>query len=171
MPPSPQDDNPTTELERVFARYSDAIFRYIYLQIGDRDVSKDLTQETFVRFWQCLERGEEIKYEQALLYRMARNLLIDHTRRKKSLSLDVLMEEGFEPSHDPLQTTQNHMEWERAMHMLKKLPEQYRQALMLRYVENLEPAEIAKVTNESPNVISVRIHRGLKELKSLLTHG
>ncbi len=164
------DDTAAQELERVFEAYGDAIFRYLYIQCRDRDLGKDLTQETFLKYWQLLKRGDIIEHERALLYRIAGNLFIDHIRKKKSVSLDQLLVQGVEPGIDPLHETQNRMEVSRALSMLGKLPEQYRQVLILRYVDNLEPAEIAHITKETSNVISVRIHRGLRQLKSFLDH-
>lgn len=166
----PSRDATAQELERVFEKYGDAIFRYVMIQSRDRDLAKDLTQETFLKYWQLLKRGDVIEHERALLYRIAGNLFIDHVRRKKSVSLDQLLEQGFEPGCDPLEQTQTRMELDRALKMLGKLPKEYRQVLILRYVENLEPAEIARMTKETSNVISVRIHRGLKQLKSFLDH-
>ena len=82
-----------------------------------------------------------------------------------------LLEQGFEPSgnQSPLRDTHNHLELARVMRMMQKLPETYRRCLILRYVEGLEPSEIGAMLEESSNVISVRIHRGLKELQSLLS--
>jgi len=51
---------------------------------------------------------------------------------------------------------------------LQKLPDAYREALSLRYIEGLSPQEIGKIVGESENAVSVRIHRGLKKLKELL---
>lgn len=146
----------------------DAIFRYVYLKTGDRDLAKDLAQETFIRYWQYLVKGEKIEHERAFLYRIAGNLIIDNSRKKKPLSLDVLLEKGFEPSFDPVHETGAKMELERVMSVLHKLAEPYRSTIVWRCVEGLEPAEIAQITGETSNVISVRIHRGLKQLNAFL---
>ena len=56
----------------------------------------------------------------------------------------------------------------RALKALEELPEPYREAVVMRYVDGLSPTEIARTIGESENVVSVRVHRGLKKLKSLL---
>lgn len=166
---APKDETAIAEItEAAFDQYIDAIFRFVYLKTGDRDLSKDLAQETFIRYWQCLAKGDEVEHERALLYRIAGNLVIDHSRKKKALSLDMLLEKGFEPSFDPVHQTGAKIELERVFKVLHKIAEPYRSTIVWRCVEGLEPAEIAKITGETSNVISVRIHRGLKQLQTFL---
>jgi RNA polymerase sigma-70 factor (ECF subfamily) len=56
----------------------------------------------------------------------------------------------------------------RALKALQALPDPYREAVTMRYVDGLSPQEIASVIGESENVVSVRVHRGLKKLKGIL---
>ncbi|KKW19080.1 MAG: RNA polymerase, sigma-24 subunit, ECF subfamily [Candidatus Adlerbacteria bacterium GW2011_GWC1_50_9] len=55
-----------------------------------------------------------------------------------------------------------------ALEALQKLPEPYREAIVLRYIDQLSPGEIADIVGESENAVSVRIHRGLKKLRAIL---
>ena len=119
----PSDQHLEHALEKLFSTYADAIFRFHCLHVYDRDLAKDLTQETFIRYWQCLVRGESIEHARAFLYRIANNLMIDYCRKKKTISLDALLEQGFEPSgnQSPLRDTHNHLELARVMRMMQKL--------------------------------------------------
>ena len=63
---------------------SDAIFRQCYFRCFDRELARELTQECFMRTWEKLAEGAEIKNIKAFLYRVAGNLVIDNARRKKS---------------------------------------------------------------------------------------
>lgn len=164
-PPREQAEKEFTD---IFHAHADAIFRHCAFKVFDRQLSHDLTQETFLRAWKCIERGDTIENMKAFLYRIADNLIIDHVRKKKSLSLDELQEQGFDVGQDDLQTTQNRMELHRAMDMLHRLEDDYRKAIELRYVEGLSVSEIAEMTGEPPNTVSVRIHRGLQQLRSYL---
>jgi RNA polymerase sigma factor (sigma-70 family) len=56
-----------------------------------------------------------------------------------------------------------------ALSALTRLDTKYREAIIMRYVDDLTPEEIARITSETPDVISVRIHRGLKQLRNILT--
>ena len=55
--------------------------------------------------------------------------------------------------------------------MVDKLDEKYREPVLLRYVDGFSPKEIANILDESTNVISVRIHRGIRLLKTLMKRG
>ena len=170
MPKRPPRDEAEKVFTEIFHEYADAIFRHCAFKVMDRLLGHDLTQETFLRIWKQIEQGKEIENMRAFLYKVADNLVIDHVRKKKPLSLDQLQEQGFDPGHDELPTTQNRMEVTRALEALHKLEADYRQVIHLRYVEGLSVSEIATMTGEPPNTVSVRIHRGLQQLRSHLRH-
>jgi RNA polymerase sigma-70 factor (ECF subfamily) len=148
--------------------YQDAIFRYCSRRCSDREIAKDLTQDTFLRFWICMERHDEILHVRAFLYRIAHNLIIDHARRKKEASLDQLLEEGFAPAIDPWHQTYSRLDAERPLRKLRGMKAPFRQALYRRFILGLPPLEIAVLTGETPNTVSVRITRGLRHLRDLL---
>lgn len=167
---------PDTSMEQLFLdaydQYAQAIFRHCALRLRDRERGKELMQDTFVRVWESIQKGTEIENFRAFLYKVANNLIIDAVRRGKLRSEDSLeeMEEekGFElPDKEagPARKT----EWALAMDAVGKLAEPYKTAVMLRYIDGLPPSEIAELLGESPNVVSVHIHRGLKELESFLS--
>ncbi len=170
MPKCPPREEAEKEFTEIFQEYSDAIFRHCAFKVMDRQLGHDLTQETFLRAWNQIEQGKKIENMRAFLYRVADNLVIDYIRKKKSLSLDQLQEQGFDPGHDETGSMQNKIEMGRALEALHKLEEDYRQAIQLRYVEGLSVSEIAVVTGEPPNTVSVRLHRGLQQLRSHLRH-
>src|SRR4051812_784750 len=87
------------EFLKSFAENSDALFRYCFFRIGDRERSLDLVQDAFMKTWNYLYQGNTIENFRAFLYRTAGNLIVDEYRRRKSEpSLDLLAEEGFEPA-------------------------------------------------------------------------
>ena len=152
----------------TYDQNQDAIFRYCYWKSQDRDVGQDLMQETFLRYYQCLQRKEEIMHTRAFLYRIAHNLFINHVRKKKEASLDHLLEKGFEPATDPWHHTHSVLDAERPLKALNAMREPYRQVLQHRFVKGLPPAEIAAKTGKSANAVSVSIFRGLQHLRCLL---
>src|SRR5690348_11175821 len=86
-----------------YEEYADALFRHCMIRVRDRDLAKDIVQETFSRAWLYLSEGKKIEHIRAFLYRVAGNLIVDHSRRKKSASLDKLMEEDdFEPRDESI---------------------------------------------------------------------
>lgn len=146
---------------------SDAIFKHCYFRVYDREKAKDLTQECFLRAWECLAEGQEIENLKAFIFRIARNLVIDHSRKAKPVSLDDLLDVGFAvPSALGSESILRGADANLLMEHLHRLEEPYREALMLRYIEGLGPQEIAEVCGEKENAISVRINRGLKKLRA-----
>lgn len=169
------------ELERHFSEtfetYNDELFRHASMRLPDREKALELTQETFLRAWDYVQKGGEIRELRPFLYRTLRHLIIDEYRRKKSVSLEAMVEntenpdvEALLPSDESntLEAAVERFEGRRALEGLERLPDTYREALSLRYVEGLSPKEISEIVGESENAVSVRIHRGLKKLKALL---
>ena len=157
-----------TQFLSAYDAYSDAIFRFCALKVSNREIAQDLTQEVFIRYWQTLRKGEKLKNERAYLYTLARNLVIDWYRKKKESSLDVLTEAGIEFKGDGPQSITDSAEAAEVIAVIENLDEDAREVLLLRFVEGFSPKEIAEHLNESPNVVSVRIHRSLKKVQELL---
>lgn len=156
------------EFTKTYDQFADAIFRHCIFRVSDREKAKDITQVAFVRLWDYMSQGKEILNMRAFLYRITNNLIIDEYRKKKEVSLDLMCDEegfdiGFEPRHD----IESRDEYERAQALLAQLPDKYREAIVMRHIDGLSVKEIARITHETENVVSVRIHRAIEKLKSL----
>lgn len=152
----------------AYDEYADALFRHCLLRIRDRELAKDLVAETFTKTWDYLSQGKKVDHLRAFLYRVANNLIVDTSRRKRSSSLDTLMEEdGFEVIDESIKDPAVMPDARKAMQLLTSLDEMYRSAIMMRFVDGLTPKEIAAALSVSENVVSVRIHRGIERLKRL----
>lgn len=167
----------SAQLEAQFTAFydaeADAVFRYCLVRTSDREVSLDLVSGIFMRYFDALVKGDVRGNERAFLFTIARNLLIDWYRKKKSLSLDAIVEEGEMEMDFPMEgTTQEDLERSADARLLvetiQKLEPSYRQVVYLRFVEDLKPSEIAGVVGESVNIVSVRITRGVDKLRVLL---
>lgn len=152
----------------AYDQYADDIFRFCSLKVSGREVAQDLTQEVFMRFWQQLRDRAEIGNERALLYTMARNLIIDWYRKKKDQSLDVMTDAGFEFASDDHRSIVGHAQMREVLDTLKDLDEPSREALTLRFVDGFSPKEIAELSGETANAVSVRLNRAIKRVQSLL---
>ncbi len=170
MPPS---NHPPMEQQFLAAydEYADAIFRHCALRLGDREIGREVMQDTFLRAWESMQKGTEVEQIRAFLYKIANNLIIDYVRRKKlrteeSLE-DMREEQGFDiPDREP--DPHHYTEGKFVISTVQKLEEPYRSAIVMRYVDDLPPREIAELLGVSANVVSVRIHRGLEQLSALL---
>jgi RNA polymerase sigma-70 factor (ECF subfamily) len=161
--------NMEREFLAAYDEHSDALFRHVLIRVRDRDTAKDIVQETFSRVWLYMSEGKKVEYIRAFLYRVANNLIVDGSRKKKSSSLDAMMEDdGFEPVDDSIRDFADKPAAREAMVMLKQLDEIYRTAITMRFVDEMSPREIAETLGVSENVISVRIHRGIERLSKIM---
>lgn len=160
--------------EAIYKKESDVIFRFCLLRVSNREQALDIVQETFLRLWKQIEGGKDILNEKALLFTIARHLIIDWYRKKKSFSLDAMAlnnsgngETGFDVLDEGTTATNLELgaEGRYLISQINKLGDAYREPVYLRYVEDLSPGEIGKILGISENAASVRVNRGLKELK------
>jgi RNA polymerase sigma-70 factor (ECF subfamily) len=157
------------------ARYeadSDAVFRFCLLRVSDREQALDITQETFARFWKSLQGGERIENERAFIFTVARRLIIDWYRKKKAVAFgEISGEDGDESFDPPDEATSDAIglsaESRFLLDSISKLAEPNRQAVHLRFVEGLSPPEIGAVMGISAGAASVRVSRGLDELREI----
>lgn len=151
--------------EKLYDTHADAIWRHLYMKLGDRERAKELMQEVFMKTWQFVVAGKEIEHEKAFLYRIARNLFINEIRTdKRTTSLDTLEEKGYEPP-DEKDETASYAEHRELLDRLRHIKEAYREVLVMRYIDGLQVKEIADILEEKETNISMRIQRGLQALK------
>ena len=159
-----QKNNVTMWFLECYETYADGVFRFCLMKTSDRDVALDLSQEAFTKLWDHVRSGKDVKYPKALLFTITRNLVIDYYRKKKEVSLDERIEAGIEPAARDA-TTETEASYEEALAAIRSLEEPYQEAVYLRYVEELNRRDIAAVTGEKPNVVSIRFTRGMKMLR------
>lgn len=155
---------------REYEENADGIFRFCYFKLPDREIAKDITQETFMKTWNYLANGGEIKMFKAFFYTTARNLITDFYRKKKSESLDALAEGGFDPVA-PSENIEDKIDGGILLDLLRKMDSDSGDLVLMRFVEGLSPKEIASVVGDSPNNVSVKIHRALEKLKLIARNG
>lgn len=150
----------------AYDSYADAIYRYCYFKVYDRERARELMQETFFKAWEYLQKGKEIENLRAFLYRTAHNLCVNEVLKNKPLSLDEMRENiGYDPEDHKQVSPEREGEAALMMTKLAGLADNEREVLQLRYVEGLPVKDIADALGEAPNTISVRIHRALARLK------
>jgi RNA polymerase sigma-70 factor (ECF subfamily) len=158
-------DQKNTAFIKAYDDFSDDIFRFTYLKTKNRDTALDITQETFTKVWEYVEGGKEVGHMRGFLYQIARNLIIDHYRKKTSSSLEWLSESGFDPISEDKEPADDFAISE-AMEIIESLDPKYREPIILRYIQDLSVKEVADTLDEEENTISVRIHRGLEKIRS-----
>jgi len=141
-----------------------------FFKVSNHDLVEDLVQQTFMKTWVYLVKGGQIETMKAFLYHILNNLIIDEYRKRKTSSLDKLIEKGFEPKITDQSNQMNFLDGENAIRLMEKLPEIYKRVLNMKYVQDLSIKEISLINGQSANTITVQIHRGVAKLKKLYHH-
>lgn len=150
-----------------YADFNKDLKRYATSKTNDLALADDLLQNTFLKTWSYLVRGGKIDTMEAFLYHILKALIIDEYRKRKSSSLDVLLEKGFEPSLDETHRSANILDGKQVVMLIEHLPVIYRKVMRMRYVQDLSLKEISILTGQSKNTVAVQTHRGLEKLKAL----
>ena len=139
----------------------DKIYRYCYFKMYDDQIAQEITQETFLRFCkQGLNLGSD--KELPYLYTIAKNLCIDHFRKRTVESLEEITEEVIDdPTEDLISNLTLRM-------TISKLPGDERELIFLRYVNEISIATICKITGLSRFAVYRRLSKSLKWLKEEL---
>ena len=160
-------------LDTLIELYQHRLLRYLLFLTGKREVAEDLFQETWMR---VLLRGAQYNGKARFdtwLFTIARNLVIDLSRKRVMASLDE-MSEGKEddrpfevamPGPSPLEQFQSRENCAEVGEVLLKLEPSYREVLVLRFYEELSLEEIASVTRAPLSTVKSRLYRGLAALK------
>lgn len=150
---------------KAYDDFADAIFRHCYFRVYDRERARDLMQDTFIKTWEYLARGNEIENLRAFLYRVANNLVIDNARKKKPVSLESMQEDGFQPAAEDTLSVQARIDAKMTLALLARIDKKHRDVIIMRYIDELSPKEIAEIIGETQNNVSVRLHRALGMLR------
>lgn len=152
------------ELNTLVLAHYDAIYAYCWRHVGQRELAQDLTQTTFLRFWQHRDRyihdGRELNY----LYTIAGNLCKDWCRRKKPLALEDLPQ----PQRDPAAPPDDRDTALAVQAALAALPFAQRNTLLLYYVQGFTTTEIAAITHTTLPAVRYRLAAARRRLGELL---
>ena len=160
------DDDPVAQaaLTVLYRRYSQRIYTYCRKIVSDNEVAEDLLQETFVKLFDSGKQGRDVENFPAYLMTIARNLCFTHLSRSKRQFVPV--EEFHLVSRD---VPYEHKELLQLIQTsLDLLPDDYREAFVLREYNGLSYAEIAEVIGQSVDLVKVRIFRAKKKLREIL---
>lgn len=155
---------------QVYNLFFAKIYRFVYYSVGNTAIAEDIAQDTFLRAWKALPGFSQGKGTfQAFLFAIARNLIIDRSRKKKETALEFAEQI---PSGENLEDNFDQKEREKTVHKaLSYLDKFEKELVMLRFFEELSYEEIAKITKKNAGAVRVRVHRALKKLEEILKNG
>lgn len=157
----------------VYDLYVTSIYRFIYFKVATKQDAEDLTSEVFLKIWQYItDTDHNIDNLRALLYRTARNLVIDSYRKKATRDLvqdiEVLDSIRDDKQQSLLLNIEIAVDMRNMEKVLRRMKDEYREVLILRYIDELSVAEIAKVLEKTKGSVRVLIHRALKVARGLV---
>jgi len=162
------------EFLNAYEKYADDIYRHCYFRVHNKELAEDLTQETFIKTWKYISDGKEIKNIRSFLYKVAVNLVIDNSRKKKEMYLGNIDQKESKGSLRLINKREetnifNKFECGEIIKLLNNLPENQKQVIVMRYIDEFMPSEIAKILGESPNAVSVRITQSVIKLRKIIS--
>jgi RNA polymerase sigma-70 factor (ECF subfamily) len=150
----------------LIRKYENPIYSFSYRMIGDREEAKDATQEIFIKVW-CSLKSYKPEYKfSSWLYKIATNNCIDKLKKRKpSQALDHELQDTQRTDED-FEQKETQKEVQSA---LTELPYKYRAILILKYLQGFSIEEIGKMTNTPVNTVKVRLHRGRRMLRDVIS--
>ncbi len=150
---------------KLYDKYVNSIYRFLFLRTSSKEVAEDLTSQVFLKGWEFFQKNE-IFDPKSFFYQTAKNLATDYFRKKNKnpISLEDLPEVP-DPRISVEEKIIYDLQLEKIFLCLSKLKPEYQEAILLRYVEGLSPKEIAKIMEKSEIATRVLISRALSALR------
>ena len=157
------------ELADIYDQYYLSIYRFIFRQVGDVEVSRELSSEVFHRMVKY-NRNDigQMKYLARWLYCVARNIVVDHYRRQQHRNHLSLNDEMIDSLYDTVETAEIHISTEKMRDALKKLTPEQRQVIVLKFMEGRSNQEIAEILSKPVGAVKSLQHRALTALRHIL---
>jgi len=154
------------EFGKIYDKYITKIYRFIFLKVNSEEIAQDLCSETFLKGWESYKSNPKIDNISAFLYRIARNLVIDHYRQKARVQF-VSTENMpiIDPSQEVEEKAAVSLDMDQVRIVLADLKDDYQNMIIWRYLEQLSISEIAKMTNKTEDATRVMLCRALKSLR------
>jgi RNA polymerase sigma-70 factor (ECF subfamily) len=154
----------------IYEIFLQPLYRYVFYRVPEEE-AEDLLENIFLKVWQNLKkyRCRDNNFN-AWIFRVAHNMIADFYRGRKETTLELDVNLADEDRiHSPLRFTQNKLHSEYLKKALANLSENYRQIVVLKFINELSNPEIAEVLGKSEGALRILQFRALKALREELT--
>ncbi|MEA3450143.1 MAG: RNA polymerase sigma factor [Patescibacteria group bacterium] len=156
----------------AYDSYLDDIYRFVFFKVSSQADAEDLSSYIFLKAWDYVQNNnlKDYKTLKALLYKIARNAIVDHYRKNSKTnnqSLDDGKIDIKDEKQDLVESLVNKDNVEFLLKKINELKDEYRDVLILRYVNELNVAEIANVIGKNKGNVRVIIYRATKALRDI----
>lgn len=161
------------ELEEVYDTYIDTVYKFFYIHSFDKAIAEDLTSQTFLSFVETWKSAEHIQDPKKYLYGIMRNVWLMYLRDKyKRAETSIEDTENIERYVERTVADYSGMSVrERAMPYIERLPEQQRNIVQMRLIQEQSVKDICDATGKDSNYVKTTYKRGVKNLRSMLEQG
>lgn len=149
----------TQEIDEIFERYCDTVYRLAYSYLKNAADAEDVVQDVFVKRMQCSKKFRDEEHEKAWLLRVtinrAKDLLKSHWMTKRDMEEKIYLGYDLE------------MDWEKkeVLEQVLALPEKCKMAVYLHYFEGYTSKEIGKILHCTESAVRMRLKKGRELLK------
>ena len=162
-------DGNTDAFGVLITRYKRLIYNTAYRMMGSAEEAEDISQEAFLRIYNSLAKyNPEFKFTTWAL-KITTNLCLDSLRKRKAETVPI--EEEFDLSDNSPTPEEEYIRKEKQRQVqqaIAKLPDKYKQLLILFHHRNLSYQEIMEITGESLTIVKNRLYRARQMLKDIL---
>ncbi len=170
-------DGDQIALEKLIERYMHSIYNYAYRMSGNKGDAEDVTQEIFLKVWKKIASYKEQSSFKTWLFTIARNTLIDWSRKKKSIVFSDMEKDSEEntfedtiPDHELTQEEHFIQKQDTLLltEALAEIPNSYREILLLHINEEMTFKDIGIMLAKSTNTVKSQYRRALTQLRKIL---
>ena len=160
----------TEAFAKIYDLYIDKIYRFIYFKVKSSDDAQDITSDVFLKAWRYIIQNEnEVRSINSFLYTLAKNTVTDFYRKKRQQEVPLEDSDNLvDESKTVLEELNISSDMESVKESLIKLKDEYREVIILKYIDELSIKEISKIINKKAGATRVLIHRALQTLKGLV---
>lgn len=154
-------------IAELYEKYRKEILLYVYSLCHSREVAEDITQEVFMKA--ILSLNEEHGNFRAWLYTVARNLTYNHTRKNQNKAKVIEeLKHGTFVEDDIGETIVTNERYRELYEAISRLPENYREILIMQYFSNMQLKDVAAVLGLTPGNARILAHRAKNKLREMM---
>ena len=159
---------------KIYDLYAARIYRFVFFKVSSAEEAQDITADVFLKAWQYLleESGRDVRHLGALLYSIARNRVIDLYRSRSMKETLPLAESGDDEmlpdTRRLMDQTEAKLDVEMLAKHLRSLKDEYREVLIMKYMDELSASEIGKYLDKPPGTVRVLLHRATNALRDII---
>ena len=151
----------------IYETHLTPVYRYVYVRLGNREEADDITQETFLKAYQAIDRFEATRDNfLPYLFTVARNLLINRSQKKRADTMPVIDLDREPGSDDTSSYAQSEELKETLRGAMSTLSESEKEIIELRFFAERTYTEIAGILEKKEDAVRQHVARAMKKMRT-----